>query len=53
MMGANEAEMGSAPFGSTFRHSIEPGGLVLLRYALWHGLEIFRIYPTIKVVLRS
>lgn len=37
MMGTYKGEMRGASFGGAVCHRCQPGGVVLLDYALWHG----------------
>ena len=39
-----------ASMASTFRHGIQPGGLVLLSDALGHRSQIFRVDPAIIIL---
>ena len=51
MLGADNSKVPGASFAGTFCHDTQPDGLNLLSNALWHRSQIFRVDPTIAIVL--
>jgi hypothetical protein len=51
VVGADDSKMRGASFAGTFGHGTQPDRLILLSDALWHRSQVFRINPTIAIIL--
>lgn len=51
VVSADKSKVGGASFAGALIHGTQPGGLILLGDALWHRSQIFRVDPSIAVVL--